>query len=113
MYSVLTNYIEILCFINLFVGVSDTKMDSPGFNASFYPCVLMNNDNLDILDMVAVDKREMGLKSTNMEKERLIRGLEQIHKEGTNMVEAATDARSQITKTISMRYILQVLHIRP
>ena len=78
MYSVLTNYIEILCFINLFVGVSDTKMDSPGFNASFYPCVLMNNDNLDILDMVAVDKREMGLKSTNMEKEGLIRGLEHL-----------------------------------
>ena len=113
MYSVLTNYIEILCFINLFVGVSDTNMDSPGFNASFYPCVLMNNDNLDILDMVAVDKREMGLKSTNMEKEGLIRGLEQIHKEGINMVEAATDAHSQITKMIRMRYILQVLRIRP
>ena len=113
MYSVLTNYTEILCFINLIVAVGDRKMDSPGFNASFCPCVLMNNDNLDILDMVAVDKREMGLKSTNMEKEGLIRGLEQIHKEGINMVEAATDAHSQITKMIRMRYILQVLRIRP
>ena len=38
-----------------------------------------------------------------MEKEGLICGLEQIHKEGVNVVEIATDAHSQITKMISMR----------
>ena len=45
-------------------------MDSPGFNANFCTYVLMNNDILDIFDMVVVDKREVGLKSTNMEKKR-------------------------------------------
>ena len=98
----LPNYIEISYFINLFLPIGDGRMDSPGFNANFCTYVLMNNDSLDILDMVVVDKREVGLKSTNMEKEGLIRGLEQIHK-GVNVVEIATDAHSQITKMISMR----------
>ena len=31
--------------------------------------VLMNNHNFDILDMEVVDKREVWLKSMNMEKE--------------------------------------------
>ena len=31
--------------------------------------VLMNNHNFNILDMEVVDKREVWLKSTNMEKE--------------------------------------------
>ena len=52
--------------------------------------------------MVVVDKREVGLKRTNMEKEGLMRGPEQIHKEGVNVVEIATDAHCQITKMISM-----------
>ena len=78
-------------------------MDGPGFNANFCTYVLMNNDSLDILDMVVVEKREVALKSTNMEKEGLIRGLGQIHKESVNLVEIATDAHSLITKMISMR----------
>ena len=103
MFSVLPNYIEISYFINLFLPIGDGRMDSPGFNANFCTYVLMNNDSLDILDMVVVNKREVALKSTNMEKEGLIRGLGQIHKEGVNVVEIATDARSLITKMISMR----------
>ena len=99
----LITYIEILCFINLFLLIVDGRMDSPAFNANFCTCVLMNNDSLDILDMIVVDKREVGLKSTNMEKEGLIRGLEQIHKEGVNVVEIAADAHSQIKKMIGMR----------
>ena len=50
-------------------------MDSPGFNANFCTYVLMNNAGLGILDVVIIDKREVGLKSTNMEKERFVRGL--------------------------------------
>ena len=50
-------------------------MDSPGFNANFCTYVLMNSAGLGILDVVIIDKREVGLKSTNMEKERFVRGL--------------------------------------
>ena len=103
MYSVLTTYIEISCFINLCLPIGDGRMDSPGFNANFYPYVLINNNDLDILDMAVVHEREMGLKSTNMEKESLICGLGKIHKEGVNVVEIATDAHSKITKMISIR----------
>ena len=64
--------------------------------------VLLNNHNFDILDMEVVDKREVWLKSTNTEKECLIRGLEQIYKEGVNVMEAAIDAHSQLTEIISI-----------
>ena len=40
-------------------------------------------------------------------------GLEQVYKEGVNVVEAAIDVHSQLTKIISMRYMLQLLHIGP
>ena len=81
-------------------------MDSPGFNANFCTYVLMNNAGLDILDVVVINKREVGLKSTNMEKEGLVRGLKSLQKDGINVVEIATDAHSQITKLASMSFLL-------
>ena len=81
-------------------------MDSPGFNANFCTYVLMNNAGLGILDVVVIDKREVGLKSTSMEKEGLVRGLKSLQKDGINVVEIATDAHSQITKLASMSFLL-------
>ena len=81
-------------------------MDSPGFNANFCTYVLMNNAGLGILDVVVIDEREVGLKSTNMEKEGLVRGLKSLQKDGINVVEIATDAHSQITKLVSMSFLL-------
>ena len=66
----------------------------------------MNNAGLGILDVVVIDKREVGLKSTNMEKEGLVRGLKSLQKDGINVVEIATDAHSQITKLASMSFLL-------
>ena len=66
----------------------------------------MNNAGLGILDVVVIDKREVGLKSTNMEKEGLFRGLKSLQKDGINVVEIATDAHSQITKLASMSFLL-------
>lgn len=68
MYSVFTTYIVILLFINLFSGHTWWENGYPGFNANFCKYVLINNDNLDITDVLMVDKREVGLKSTNMKK---------------------------------------------
>ena len=87
-------------------------MDSPGFNANFCTYVLMNNAGLGILDLVVIDKREVGLKSTNMEKEGLVRGLKSLQKDGINVVEIATDAHSQITKLASMSFLLFSLLFR-
>ena len=58
------------------------------------------------MDVVVIDKREVGLKSTNMEKEGLVRGLKSLQKDGINVVEIATDAHSQITKLASMSFLL-------
>ena len=66
----LTTYIEILCFINLFLLIGDGRMDRPGFNANFCTCVLINNDSLDILDMVVVDKKKSGVEKYQYGKKR-------------------------------------------
>ena len=50
-------------------------IDSTGFNGNFCTYVLMNNTGLGILNVVVIDKREVGLKSTNKEKEAFVRGL--------------------------------------
>ena len=66
----------------------------------------MNNAGQGILDAVVIDKREVGLKSTNMEKEGFVRGLKSLQKDGINVVEIATNAHSQITKLASMPFLL-------
>ena len=81
-------------------------MDSPGFSANFCTYVLMNNAGLGVLDAVVIYKREVGLKSTNMEKEGFVRGLKYLQKDDINIVEIATVAHSQITKLASMSFLL-------
>ena len=66
----------------------------------------MNKAGLGILDVVVIDKREVGLKSTNMEKEGFVRGLKSLQKDGINVAEIATNAHSQITKLASMPFLL-------
>ena len=80
-------------------------MDSPGFNANFCTYDLMNNAELGILDVVVIDKKEVGLKSTKMEK-GFVMGLKSLQKDGVNVVEISTDAHSQITKLASMSFLL-------
>ena len=38
-------------------------MESLGFNANFCTYILINNTGLDILDVLLIDQREVGLKN--------------------------------------------------
>ena len=61
------------------------------------------------MDVVVIDKREVGLKGTNMEKEEFVTGLKPLQKDGVNVVEIATDAHSQITKLASISFLFSFL----
>lgn len=61
----------------------------------------MEHESKDIVAMIIVDKREVGLKSTNMEKEGLKRGIFEIQGSGLTISELVTDAHVQIASMIS------------
>lgn len=60
----------------------------------------MDTDSKAILEVQVVDKREVGLKSVNMEKEALQRGLNHITS-NLSVKEMVTDAHVQVTAMLS------------
>ena len=85
--------------------LGDGRMDSPGFCANFCTYTMMDADTLDIIDMEIVDKREVSLKSGNMERKGLLRGLEKLKEEDVSVKEVVTDAHSSIT-TLIRKFII-------
>jgi hypothetical protein len=61
----------------------------------------MNHDTNDILALEIVDKREVSLKSANMEKMALQRGIDNIQQFGLCIKELVTDGHSQIAAMMS------------
>ena len=61
----------------------------------------MTNDTSDIVGLVVVDKREVSLKSPNMEKEGLRRILDNLKDKNVKVKEICTDAHVQIKSMIS------------
>ena len=80
------------------VFLGDGRMDSPGFSAKFCTYVGMCKESRDILYLKVVDKRETSLKSTNMEKEGLVRSMDSMEKSGVTVKEVVTDPKSLNTR---------------
>ena len=73
----------------------DGQCDSPGFNAKNLCYFMVEiNSNL-ILDIEVLDKRHVGLISTNMEKEAVKRSLDRLQKD-VKVVELVTDVSTYI-----------------
>ena len=73
----------------------DGQCDSPGFNAK-HLCYFMVEANTNyIIDTEVLDKRHVGLTSTNMEREAVKRGLTALN-ERVNVVELVTDTSTSI-----------------
>lgn len=58
----------------------------------------------DILALEIIDKREVKLNSSIMEKEGLVRSLKSLEKDELNIVEIVTDAHSQISKYLHEKH---------
>ena len=73
----------------------DGQCDSPGFNAKNLCYFIMEVESNYILDIEVLDKRHVGLVSTNMEKEAVRRSLDRLTEE-LKVVELVTDASTSI-----------------
>ena len=82
------------CGKEVVVG-GDGQCDSPGFNAKNICYFFMEVNSNYILDIQVLDKRHVGLVSTNMEKEAVSRGLDRLS-EDINVCELVTDASTSV-----------------
>ena len=83
----------------------DGRMDSPGYCAQYCTYILMDNQSKQILTCQTIDKREVDLKSTNMEAKGFVNGLEELKKKKIQVVEVVTYAHLTISSTMSMSLI--------
>ena len=77
------------------VVAGDGRCDSPGNSAKYCSYTLMDTDTHLVLHSVTVDKREVGGKSPNMEREALFRCLTQLTKH-VQVKEIVTDASTSV-----------------
>ena len=73
----------------------DGQCDSPGFNAKNLCYFMMEAESNYILDIEVLDKRHVGLISTNMEKEAVRRSLNRLTTE-IKVAELVTDASTSV-----------------
>ncbi|XP_059418694.1 uncharacterized protein LOC132153932 [Carassius carassius] len=77
------------------VVLADGRNDTPGHCALYCSYTTMENDTLEIISVVTVDKRQTDRRSAMMEKEAFILTIDQLVTE-VKLVEICTDAHSQI-----------------
>ena len=80
----------------------DGRCDSPGKSAKFCTYSVMDSETNQILHFVNVDKREVGLRSPNMEREGMSRCLDFVISNGIKVVELITGSSSSVAKTLGM-----------
>jgi ribonuclease HI len=74
----------------------DGQCDSPGFNAKNLCYFFVEVDTNYIIDVEILDKRHVGLTATNMEREGVKRGLENLNADHVKVVELITDASTSV-----------------
>lgn len=90
--------------------LGDGRNDSPGYSAKFLTYTLMEHDSYTILDLQIVDKREVGRKSPNMEKEGLAKCLAAVEEAGITITELVTDAHRQIACWMRKCFLLLIVN---
>ncbi|KAJ8017607.1 hypothetical protein HOLleu_44868 [Holothuria leucospilota] len=74
----------------------DGRNDSPGFSAQYCTYTTMDYNTGDILNVAIVDKREVQLKSPNMEKVAFLKCMEILQDNNVKVTEVITDAHPSI-----------------
>ena len=85
------------------VLAGDGCCDSPGKSAKFCTYTLMDTATEMVVQTSTVDKREVGGKSPNMEREALFRSLTAVTQHVT-VTEVVTDASTSVKKMLGMQY---------
>jgi N-acetylglucosamine kinase-like BadF-type ATPase len=81
--------------------ISLVVMDSPGFNAKNLCHFMVEANSNYIIDIEILDKRHVGLASTNMEREAVKHGLERLTQD-IKVVEFVTDASTSVKALLGM-----------
>jgi hypothetical protein len=79
----------------------DGRCDSPGFNAKNLCYFMVEANSNYIIEVEILDKRHVGLASTNMEREAVKRGLERLT-QYIKVVEFVTDASTSVKALLGM-----------
>ena len=79
---------QIICEIGerKVIGGGDGQCDSSGFNARNRCYSFVDDETKYIINIKVLDKRHVGLSSTNMEKEAVRRGLENLRAKNAQVV---------------------------
>ena len=77
----------------------DGRCDSPGKSAKYCTYSLMESDSNKILHVETIDKREVNLKSPNMEREAFKRSMDYLISRGIKITEVVTDASPAVIST--------------
>ena len=80
----------------------DGRCDSPGKSAKFCTYSIMDSETNQILHFENVDKREVGLRSPNMERKGMTRCLDFVISKGIKVGELITDSSSSVAKTLGV-----------
>ncbi|KAJ8046721.1 hypothetical protein HOLleu_05492 [Holothuria leucospilota] len=81
----------------------DGRNDSPGFSAQYCTYTCMDYNTSDILHVAVVDKRQVGLKSPNMEKSAFVESLHKLQESELIVKEVVTDAHPSIRAYLSFQ----------
>ena len=90
----------------------DGRCDSPGKSAKYCTYSMMESESNKISHIETIDKREVNLKSPNMEREAFKRSTEYLISRGIKITEVVTDASTAVISTTgsnSFSYLL-LLH---
>lgn len=84
----------------------DGRCDSPGKTAKYCTYTMMDVDSNKILHFENIDKREVQLRSPNMEREGMIRCLKFLIDNGMQVKELVTDSSTSVAKTLGKNFCL-------
>ena len=86
----------------------DGRCDSPGKSAKYCTYSLMDSEINKILHVETIDKREVNLKSPNMEREAFKRSMEHLINRGIKIVVVVTDASTSVKSTTGLNMLFTV-----
>ena len=95
------------------IVAGDGRNDSPGHSAKYCTYTSMEYQSKEIVDIITVDKREVDLKSPNLEVRGFCKLLRLLLDAGIQVKEVITDAHVQVTSAMSKLHCTTGLYNNP